>query len=330
MITNEFDRGRLSTTRLRAPWRVELGLGEHSAEARVRQFGDRLFVTDTGAGLLVVYDLPSFSVSRRIEFGKSVRPIDTLLLDADTALVTDDAQGVLWLVNIGTGTVSESLDLSSLADADGNPDLAMMESIDGRIYVQVQRLAGAAQPRHSDAPLLAVLDVDAGTRERVALRGTIALQGDRPFFRMSANSANDRLWVSACGNIGDFGSERRGIEEVDLVQRISLGFIATEATSDVSAFVRVDDHTGYLVAHTNFPISTHLRRFRRGEPTQEIHMSPNGPLMNIAYDPVTSRIFYPSSSANSTGVLVFEAATATQLAPLIDVGGSPFDLLVIR
>lgn len=320
----------LSATRLRAPWRIEVGLGEHRGEARLRQFGDRLFATETGSATLVIYDLPTFTVFRTITFAAKVRPIDTLLLDANTALVTDGARGVLLLVDIATGTVGDSLDLTSLADADRNPDLAMMEMIDGHIYVQVQRLSGTVEPPHSDAPLLAVLQVDAEMPERVVLLDTIGLQGDRPFFRMFANSTKERLWVSACGNIGDFGSEQRGIEEVDLVRRRSLGFIATEGSADVSAFVRVDDDTGYLVAHTNFPISTHLWRFRRGAAPEEIDMSANGPLMSIAYDPLTARVFYPYSAAGRAGVVAFEAATATQIAPLLEVGGTPFDLLVIR
>ena len=63
----------------------------------------------------------------------------------------------------------------------------------------------------------------------------------------------------------------------------------------------------------------------------------DGSLNTIAWDPPTRQVFYPvpGGAASSLGgvggsVLVFHADTHAQLSPLLDVGGAPHDMLVVR
>ena len=148
------------------------------------------------------------------------------------------------------------------------------------------------------------------------------------------NAAGTRLWLSAPGVDNDWGAGR-GIEEVDLATGQSLGFVITEDKfgADLSAFVMIDDDKGFAICHTSIIASTHLRVFDRhvGQ-IEEPYMSPHGRLESIAYDRVRRQIFFPEPQHAGFlgGVLVFDADSHQQLSSPIDVGGDPFDMIVVQ
>jgi hypothetical protein len=262
-------------------------------------------------------------------------PRDVAVVTPGMALISDHDATHLWWLDLATGALSVGADLSPYADGDGLPDVAMMEVVGGRVYVQMQRYDRTTYTEHGGK--LAVLAPGFSPVPPVILENVIDLQGVRPDYRMQANTAGTRLWVSCPGVDNDWGFPGRGIEEVSLATGQSLGFVITEDQfgADLGGFVMVDDDKGFAICHTSIIASTHFRVFHRAVgQIAELTMSP-GRVESIAFDRVRRQVFCPVpqggwGGSTPGGVLVFDADSNAQLSGLIGVGGDPFDMVVVQ
>jgi hypothetical protein len=216
------------------------------------------------------------------------------------------------------GFVRGSIDLSSLADADGIPDMDQMALAGGRLYVALQRLdINTILRLPAENAALAVVDTATDT-----LVGSIELSGENPF--AATKGLTVRGGAIYVAHAGRFGVMDGGIERVDLQTQRAEGFFVTEEDlgGDVTDFALISDHLAYATVS-------------RPDRTNAL----------IAFDPATRQITGTLLEANgftlfdlelndrgelyladrarrASGVRIFRAADG---APLVD---RPLDLIL--
>jgi hypothetical protein len=132
---------------------------------------------------------------------------------------------------------------------------------------------------------------------------------------------------------GDFLDHSGGIEEIDLDGLRSMGFVTSEAIvgPDITAFILVSEEKGYLLAHTDFALSSHLTAFSRidGSTMGEIFVT-FSLVENLAFDSTTNQLFFPDNG-EAPGIRIFDATSDEMLtdAP-IPTGLPPSDVVVAR
>lgn len=338
-VNHDGSEGSIAEVGLSAPWPVTQEAIKAGPNTIVRQFGNRLFTIDRARRSIDEFAAADLRHIATYHAGATVLPMDLVLLNSRTAMVSDyDGTHALWLDTL-TGQFREGPDLGAYADGDTVPDMAMMERVGNRVYLQLQRYD---RIRDIDCgALLAVFErvsINPASREPFRLAGVIALAGRRPTFKMQASVDGVRLWLSAPGGVND-GGDDTGIEEVDLVAGRSTGFVIREGDGfggDVGPFAMVSDDKGFAVVHTSIGASTHLRVFDRNRQIAELHSSLLDWVDCLAFDDVTRQVFYPvpegggSSSRRAGSILVFDADRDHQLSQLLPVGGEPHDITVVR
>jgi len=325
--------GVLSVVETASPWPVTPGAASSSPDAIVHCFYDQLYVLGRTKSLVQVRALPSLRLIAEFSLPKIAAPRDLVMVGSRMALISDHDSKHLWWLDTWTGDLASGPDLSAYADGDGLPDVECMTLVGSHVYVQMQRYDRDAYTEAGAK--LAVLGPAFNPMQPAVLESVIDLQGLRPQFRMQANAAGNKLWVSAPGVNDDWDFGGRGIEEIDLTTGTSIGFVMTESqfSGDLGAFVMLDDDKGFAMVHTSIVASTHLRVFHRAVgQIAELHASITGRLDAIALDRVRRQIFYsiPQGGSQSGGVLVFDADNNTQLSGFLAVGGQPVDMIVVQ
>jgi hypothetical protein len=336
IIANNVDsiRGALSVVETATPWPVTPDAARASHDSIVRIFDGLLYVLGRDDHTVSVRSLPELKLLQSFSIAHIAAPRDLVMVTPTMALISDHDSAHLWWLDTSNGILSVGQDLSPYADGDHFPDVAMMELVGGRVYVQMQRYDRNTFTEYGAK--LAVLAPGFSPVPPVILENVIDLQGLRPDYRMQANAFGNKLWISTPGINDDWGGfAPTGIEEVDLNTGQSLGFVITEFQfgADLGPFVMIDDNKGFAIAHTSIVASTHLRVFDRtvGQ-IAELHVSINGRLDTIAFDTARRQIIYPvpQDGMNSGGVLFFDADNNVQLSNLRPTGGDPFDIVVAQ
>jgi len=315
-----------------APWAGATALETIGPMAIARHFFGRHYVVNRTLDTIQVIDPETFRTDLTFSVGAGSNPHDILVVDERTAYVSRHASHLLYEVDPSTGDLKATIDLSGFADADGVPDMSMMARDGHHLFVQIQRLEGG----HTIVPpsYLAVLDIRTNQLVdtepgRAGVQG-ITLTGLRPDFKMEIDESLRRLYVNEPGILH---ISEGGIEAIDLDTLTALGFVTTEAQIplDISAFVLVSPVKGYVVAHTDFPHSSHLHAFSRidGSMLGDQLAVTFRQVDSLAHDPSTDQLFFPDPLLN--GVLVFDATTQLQLSQdPVDAGAAPSDLILCR
>jgi hypothetical protein len=338
IVTDDGKTGSTAAMALDPPWSVTPGLETVGRNPRVRHFFGRHYVINRYAETIQVIDPDTFDTTQTLQVGPT--PRDIAVVGARQAYVTRYDSAELIELDPTSGAITGTVDLSSLADEDGIPEMDAM-TLDGyHLFIQLQRLDRNNPATAAGTPaFLAVVDVrtgqlvdvDPGTPGAQAIR----LAGKRPAYKMIVERDRRRLYLSVPA--GFFDGVDGAVEEIDLDTLASRGFITTESslqTLDLSGFVLVSADKGFIVTHTEIVESSHVTGFSRqtGTPVSQIYTTLFGSIRNLDYDPTTSRVFLPDSTPDGTlGVLVFHAVTDKVLTPTpVDVAGPPVDLVVAR
>jgi hypothetical protein len=320
-----------------APWTAVQNVEPVAREATVRHFFGLHYVVSRIDGTVQVVNPGTFETLHTFSVGARSEPHDICVVAPDKAYVSRQASPLLYEVDPRTGALTDTMDLSLLADDDGLPDMSMLALDGNHLFVQLQRVDGTSGiPRHPS--YLAVVDVR--TNELVdadpgapGVQG-VALHGTIPSFRMQIDHAARRLYVSTPALPFDVSG---GIEEVDLDTLQSLGFVLPEErwSIDLGGFVMLSADEGYVIGHTDIIAAAHLMRFHRDpdEPGQ-------GPVFDslfhshdvLAHDAGTQQLFFPDPTASPMpGIRVFDAITDARLTPTaVATSKPPVDLVVAR
>jgi hypothetical protein len=340
VAVNEFQwsGGALSAFETATPWPASPDIDVSSRNSIVHAFYGQLYVLGIDDHVVDLRALPSLKLVQSFSISDVVAPRDLVMVGSRMALISDHDSAHLWWLDTWTGDVKPGPDLSAYADGDRLPDVTRMLLVGQHVFVQMQRYDRDDNFSEQGAKL-AVLGPAFNPLEPAVLEDVIDLSGTRPDHRMHTNAAGTLLWVSAAGVPNDWWNLDRGIEEIDLATRTSIGFVITEDEfgGDLGGFVMLDDDKGFAMVHTSIIASTHLRVFNRNVgQIAELHMYA-GHIDVIALDRVRRQVLYPvienglpSNPNPSGGVMIWDADNNTQLSGFIDLGGQPHDLCVIQ
>lgn len=337
VVGSEFGpSGTSAVVDLAAPWAVDPDVEPVGSDPKVRVFDDLIYVINRfGGDNIQIIDPETNQTVVQFSTGVGSNPQDILVLGPDRAYVTRYQEPLLWEVNPLTGDLTDTIDLSSFADADGIPEMAYMERDDHHVYVQIQRLNQDGFFEPVPPSYLAVIDI--ATNELVdtdlgvaGVQG-IALAGLNPGTPMQRDPSAAKLHVRC---LGEFGALDGGIEIIDLDALASEGWLITESelAGDVGPFVILDDTRGYVLTSDDFFFTTTLSRFdpSTGDHLGDIH-TVNAYVDALAADPPSGQLFLPDRNPSAPGILVVDTDTDDLLTPSpIFTGLPPTDLVVVR
>jgi len=213
--------------------------------------------------------------------------------------------------------VRGTIDLSALADADGNPEMSQLAIVGDRLYVSLQRLQNFMP---AGPGVIAVVDI--ATDQVVT---AITLGGENPFAQTKGLTVVNGALVVA--EDGAFGVNDGGLERVDLASGTAQGFFISEADlgGDITDFVLVSDRLGYaIVSKPDF--SNVLEAF---DPVTRTVIQPVLTSSSLSDVELNDRgeLYVADRSITQPGIRIFRASDGVQLtdAPL-DLGLPPFDI----
>ncbi len=284
-----------------------------------RLFADNIQVLDPAA---------NFATRLECSTVNGTNPHDIAFIDDTKAYVTRFETSKLLIVNPSAQPNCKdftlgTIDLSSLADADGNPDMDQMAIVDGRLYVSLERLnihSVLRTPAENGA--IAIIDTATDT-----LIGSIPLSGEDPFNATPGLTVRDGgIYVT---EVGLFGVLDGGIERVDLQTQKAEGFLVTEQAlgGDITDFAIVSDHLMYAVVnYPNFSNALVAVDPTTCTPTAcqgvtTLRQSAGFTFVDIELDD-RGELYVADRSLHAPGVRIFRAADGVELT------SSPIDLVL--
>ena len=338
-VTTDYSvSGQVSSVDVVPPWSVDTGVaGVHSdADARYHDglvyvvnhlYGDNIQVLDPELG---------FATIRQFSVGPGSNPQDIVFASSSRAYVSRYESTWLYEVDPTAGTVTDSVDLSTFADADGIPEMAGMALLDDLLFVAIQRIDRALYWTPVPPSYLAVVDTD--TNELIDVDpGTpgiqgIELTGTNPYTEVLVDELEGVIYV---GESGHWGVLDGGIEAIDTVALSALGFVSTEAQlgGDLYDFTLPVEGRAHAVVSVSTPDWEQFCvsfDWESGVKLQEVWRPGGYDVMDIETHAGTAQLFLSDRTYTNPGVRVFDARDDAQLttSPL-DVGLPPDDLLVM-
>jgi hypothetical protein len=335
IVTSDFGTGSFATVGLDPPRPVMGANPSHlihrDAVVRARDglvyvlnrlFADNLQVLDPAQG---------FATRMQCSTGNGTNPHDIAFVNDRKAYITLFERSTLLIVDPTAppncaGFTRDTIDLSGLADADGNPDMDQMAVVGGRLYVALQRLdinTILRVPAQNAA--LAVIDIASDS-----VVGGIELSGENPFAATKGLTAHDgAIYVAQAGF---FGVMDGGIERVDLDRQQAEGFLVTEEDlgGDITDFVVASEHRIYaIISRRNF--STALIAFdpTTRQITGTLREVSGYTLFDIELND-RGELFLADRTRGGSGVRIYRASDGVELteAPL-NLVLPPFEIVFV-
>lgn len=324
--------GTLVSVQRHSPWGAATVATLDSPDAVVQTFGGLVYVVEPATDRIRVFDEAGTEV-RSFSVGHGTNPRDIVGVTRTRAYVTRAGSTHLYRVDPQTGVGTDVLDLSVVAEADGNPDMERMATDGSRLLIQLRRLAAlpGAVPDGTSGAIAVVdlageslIDADPGTPEIDA----IELAGPAPRLRMHVDGDGEFLLVSATD--GNHLSLNGGVEYVDLPTLASAGFVLDEGQlAALGGFVVTGESQGYFVFHTDIVASNHLQSFTisgGATPGPEIVFDWGVYLDALLFDPETGLLYMPAVPG---GLHVVDTATNETVSPQpIPLPGFPVDQVI--
>jgi hypothetical protein len=331
--TSTFEEGSFATIALDEPRAVTPSTPQRRIfrDAVARGFGNQIYVVNRlYADNIQVLD-PADGLRTRLQCstGNGTNPHDIVVVAPHKAYVTLFEKRELLIVDPSaprdcSGFIRGRIDLSSLADGDGIPDMDQMAVVGDRLYVSLQRLdINSILRLPAENGALAVIDVATDQ-----LIGGIDLTGENPFGATKGLTVRDgTMWVAEAGEFNVFDG---GLERVDLRTGVASGFVATETDlgGDITDFAIVSDHLAYAVvsrpgftnALVSFDPST-------GRLLATHHTSSGYTLFDIELND-RGELYLADRSRRAPGIRVFRASDGAPLTTgVLDLGLPPFEIV---
>lgn len=335
VVTSDFTTGAWATVGVDPPRAVQPASSRQLIyrDAVVRTHGGLVYVINRlfADNIQVLDPVHGFATRLQCSTGAGTNPHDIAFAGPQKAYVTRLERPQLLIVNPAaeptcSDFVRGSIDLSSLADADGNPDMDQMAIVDGRLYVALERLdirTILRTPAMNAA--LAVIDVATDT-----LIGSIELQGKNPF--AATKGLTVRGGAIYLAEPGYFGVMDGGIERVDLATQRSDGFIITEEElgGDITDFVLVSDHLAYaIVGEPGFRNALVAFDPTTRRITQTLLEASGATLFDIELND-RGELWVADRARRAAGIRIFRAADGAPLAAApLNLVLPPFEIVFV-
>jgi len=263
----------------------------------------------------------SWSVISEYSVGASTNPQDIAVVSADLAYVARMGDPSLLMVHPTDGTQLGTVDLSSLADADGNPEAAWLLPHGDEILVALQKLGDGFEPTGCGS--IAILEAATGE-----ITGEVELTGSNVYGKLRYGDAVERVVLV---ETGVFGVLDGGIEYLDPADRSVSGFLVTEEElgGDLSDAVIVSPSKGYAVIGVphGAEARTSLVTFdpSTGEKLDELIVQDSWSLGFLELSAGGDRVWVADRTPTRPGIRIFDTTSDDQVADdPTDVGLPPF------
>jgi DNA-binding beta-propeller fold protein YncE len=335
VVTTDFQTGSFAVFPVLQPDAVARNVERIHSDAVARVHGGLVYVVNRLGGDNVQAIDPAAGYATRwqcsVENGSN--PHDIAFAAPNKAYVTRYERAALLVVDPTTGPdcagfVRGTVDLSSLADADGLPEMDQAVVVGGRLFVTLQRLDRRNFFRPTDRSLIAVVDVATDT-----LVGSITLTGTNPFAESAGLALEPATGTILLTEVGEFARvDDGGIERIDLATLTPGGFFVTESDlgGNVTDVVIVDDHHAYAIVLD----ATARSRLVRFDPTTRqvgaTLAAGDDFLVDIDFGPDGATLYLTDRTLRRPGIRRFAIAADVELAPSpIDTGLPPFDVVFV-
>jgi DNA-binding beta-propeller fold protein YncE len=335
-VTTDYETsGQCATIGIENPWPVVTNLEPVSSDPIVRVWRNRIYVVNRlyADNIQVIDPESGFETILEFSVGAGSNPQDIAFVSETKAYVSRYESTRLYEVNPSTGAITDSIDLSTFADADGLPEMSRMVLFGKRLFVQIQKI-----DRSTWTPLfpayLAVVDTETNTLvdANPSVPGVqgIALLASNPNGPMLLDESAGKIYV---GETGSYFVPDGGIEKIDAISLASDGWVVAESAlgGDLGVFALSGDK-GYAAVSSDWFYTTRLVSFRTSDGALiGTHYTTDGYVPDIEWDTETAQIFLADRKLTQPGVHVFDAATGARLtmSPR-NTGLPPADLAVYR
>ncbi len=324
VVTTDFSSfGRLRDFSGTEPWSMSADLATIPGDAVARHHNGMIYVVGRGgANLLQVYDpAAGFALVREFSLGAGRNPQDIAFDSAGTAYVSCYDKAVMLQVDVPNENIVAIHSTAAYADADGLPETSWMLAHGDKIYLTCQKLDRNNWYAPTGPGQLLVFDPATGLFET-----PIDLIGADPYTQIEVVAVGDGEAKLRVGCAGFFGLADGGIETIDLVNGVSLGYDVTEAElgGDITSFATTGDGVLHVLI-SNASYVTSLRRYVLA--TDELTVLATGSgyvYADIAFDG-GFQLYLADRTAGAFGLRVFDAVSGAQLTTgLLDTGLPPF------
>lgn len=336
-ITSDYSvSGSFSTLSILPPWSVEVGIGGVHSDAVARSHGGLVYVVNRlyGDNIQVLDPSDGYATTLQFSVGPGSGPRDIAFTEGGRAYVSRYESRWLYEVDVRAGTVVDSVDLGCFADGDGLPEMACMASVDGMIFVALQRLDRDYYWTPVEPSLIAV--IDAATNELVDVDESepgvqaIALTATNPYTEILVDDQSGIIYV---GEAGLWGASDGVIEAVDASTLASAGIVVTEGDlgGDIKDFTLPVDGGAFAVVSTSTPEwESYCVSFDWQTGDAETVWRPGGfTVEDIELHEASGQLFLCDRSYALPGVRVFDLAGEELTPGPLDVGLPPHDLLLV-
>jgi hypothetical protein len=333
VTTTDFSTGTLAAVALDGSYRTDESVAPICSDAVVRSYGGLVYVVNrlTCDNIQILDPGDGFALVGQFSVGNGSDPHDIVVVGDDKAYVTRYNTTELWVVDPTTGAHTGTIDMGTLADADGIPEMDQMAVAGGRLFVTLQRVdRNSAGWDPTDASFLAVVDLEADTLldADAATPGKqpVALTHKNPFSTLKTHPVTGDLYV-AC--VGAWGGTDGGVDAVDPVTLAPTGVLLSgvAAQGDITDVEVVSADRGYAI-FTDASFYTVLVAFdpQSGAVTDTVYAPGDFVLQDVELAP-TGDIFVADRTPTAPGLRVYDAATGVaRRAVPVDVGLPPFSI----
>ena len=131
-----------------------------SGTSELTQYGDYVYIVDKAADRIVKFDPVNRTATGECSVGSGKAPNSIVFASPDKAYVTLSDAAEIAILNPSDMTVTGAIDISAMADDDGDPDQGHGVIKGDNLYVALRRSDGRSLSDHSS---LAVVDIKADT-----------------------------------------------------------------------------------------------------------------------------------------------------------------------
>jgi len=310
------------------------------SDALPKCLGGRFFVLERfGADTVTLVDNKSpFNILSQYSVEAGSNPVDMDLLSEETGIVTRNNLTRPAIISLVDGSLNtEAIDLSNFADSDGIPEASAVKVIEGKIFIALQLLdrgtplwdpTGPGKVVVLNSENFDLIDVNPATPQEdlIVLSGANPLV---PFYESPVDTS--RILIA---EVGFYGQTDGGIEGIDVNTYEKTGFIITEEVlgGDISAWVVVDEHTGYAAISKLNYAGDKIVRFdpSSGRVTRDSIIE-SGPFtltgMALTRD---GKLLVVSRDLNNPGIYIIDANTGNVITSSpVDTGTPPFAICAL-
>ncbi len=335
VVTTDFSTGSFAVFPVLQPDRVTRDVERIHSDAVARTHDGLVYVVNRlgGDNIQAIDPAAGYATRWQCSVGNGTNPHDIAFAAPNKAYVTRYESAELSIVDPTTGAdcaafARGTVDLSSLADGDGLPEMDQAVVVGGRLYVTQQRLDRRNFFRPSGQSLIAVVDVATD-----ALIGSIALTGTNPFAETAGLVPDPVTGTLLLSEVGEFARvDDGGLERVDPATGTVSGFVVTESDlgGNVTDVVVIDDHHAYAILLDARAASRVVRFDPATRQVVKTLVAADEFLVDIALGPDGQTLYLTDRTLKHPGIRRFAIGDDAEIMPSpIDTGLPPFDLVFV-